>query len=214
MEFTNIDDDGYPVYRRRDDGKIVVKNGVELNNRYVVPHNRYLLLKYGAHLNVEWCNQSRSIKYLFKYVNKGNDRVTATFYKTGEDDDAVKNVDEINMYYDCRYISPCEAAWRIFGFEIQYKDPPVECLSFHLPNQQNVTFSDSYLIDQVVNRPSVNQIMFLAWMDANKRYPEARELTYAEFPTKFVWKQSIKEWHLRKHIFSIGRMFYVPPGCG
>src|SRR5436305_307837 len=60
-EMTTIDEDGYPVYRRRNDGRTLVKNGIELDNRYVVPHNKYLLLKYGAHLNIEWCNQSRSI---------------------------------------------------------------------------------------------------------------------------------------------------------
>ena len=31
--------------------------------------------------------------------------------------------------------------------------------------------------------------MFLQWMEANKEYPEARELTYVEFPQKFVWKE-------------------------
>ncbi|KAK6137063.1 hypothetical protein DH2020_029195 [Rehmannia glutinosa] len=143
VDATTIDEEGYPRYRRRNDGRVVEKNGVPLDNRYVVPHNRQLLLKYGAHINVEWCNQARSIKYLFKYVNKGNDRVTSSFYTSTDEEDSGKTVDEVSMFYDCRYISLCEAAWRLLGFEIQYKYPSVERLSFHLPNEQSVIFDDN-----------------------------------------------------------------------
>ncbi|XP_041999880.1 uncharacterized protein LOC121749372 [Salvia splendens] len=140
------------VKERRDGGLVIMKDGVPLDNRYIVPHNRALLMKYGGHVNVEWCNQSRSFKY----------------------------------------ISSCEAAWRILGFEIQYKDPSVERLSFHLPNEQSSKF--------------------LGWMDANKIYSEGRGLTYGEFPTKFVWKTD--HWQPRKQRFSIGRLFYVAPDSG
>lgn len=186
VDVTSVDKDGYPVYRRRNNDRVIIKNGVSLDNRYVVPHNRCLLMKYGAHMNVEWCNQSRSIKYLFKYINKGHDRVTASFYKSAKDGEAKNPIDEVSMYYDCRYISPCEAMWRIFGFEIQYRDPAVERLSFHLPEQQHVIFSESDRIDVVLDRKTINQTMFLAWMEANKKYPEGRSLTYQEFQTKFV----------------------------
>ena len=50
---TIVDQDGFPVYRRRNDGHTVMKNGIELDNRFVVPYNPQLLLKYKTHLNVE-----------------------------------------------------------------------------------------------------------------------------------------------------------------
>ncbi|CAH9113028.1 unnamed protein product, partial [Cuscuta europaea] len=118
---TTIDKSGYPKYRRRNNGRSVEKNGHHMDNRYVIPHNRTLLLKYGAHINVEWCNQSRSVKYLFKYINKGDDRITVAFSEA-TDSTKPQNIDEIKMYYDCRYISACEAAWRIFSYHIHYRD--------------------------------------------------------------------------------------------
>ncbi|GJY56098.1 ATP-dependent DNA helicase PIF1-like protein [Tanacetum coccineum] len=72
----------------------------------------------------------KSIKYLFKYINKGPDRVTAAV--DGEE------VDEIKDFYDCRYLSACEAAWRIYRFDIHYRTPPVEWLPFHLQDEQSV----------------------------------------------------------------------------
>ncbi|CAA0830225.1 Unknown protein, partial [Striga hermonthica] len=110
VESTTVDEEGYPRYRRRDNGSSPEKNSIVVHNGFVVPHNRHLLMKFGVHINVEWCNQSRSIKYLFKYVNKGNDRVTASFYKTSAESDVERLLDEIKLYYDCRYISSCEAA--------------------------------------------------------------------------------------------------------
>ena len=71
---TITDDFAFTIYRHRNDGRHVVKNGVKLDNRNVVPYNMDLLKKYNAHINVEWCNKSNMIKYLFKYVTKGSDR--------------------------------------------------------------------------------------------------------------------------------------------
>ena len=211
---TIIDADGYPVYRRRDNGVYIEKGRSFVDNRYVVPYNKHLLLKYNAHINVEWCNQTRSIKYLFKYVNKGHDRVTVTFYSGGRGRNESDCVDEIKLYYDCRYLSACEAAWRIFSFDINFREPSVERLTIHLENEQGVVYNDNDDLEEVIANPIIQATKSLAWFDANRIYPEARNLTYSQFPGKFVWKARKHYWSPRKRGYSVGRIHIVPPGSG
>ncbi|XP_061347924.1 uncharacterized protein LOC133293370, partial [Gastrolobium bilobum] len=135
---TFIDDDGFPHYKRRNDGRVVNKNGVELDNCYVVLYNAHLLLKYQTHINVE---------------------------------------------YTCR-----------------------ERLPFHLPNEKNIIFSDNDSLYDVKTRAESRLSIFESWMDANKKYPEGRHLTYGEYPTEFVFKEKTHEWNPRKKGFSIGRI--------
>lgn len=45
VELSTIDEDGYPVYRMRNNGCTIVKSEFSLDNRYVIPHYRYLLIK-------------------------------------------------------------------------------------------------------------------------------------------------------------------------
>ncbi|XP_024964284.1 uncharacterized protein LOC112504568 [Cynara cardunculus var. scolymus] len=115
-------------------GKIQV--GVKLDNRNVVPYNKHLLKRYQAHINVEWCNQASSIKYLFKYINKGPDKATVAIVENSDDEVTINVVNEIKQYYDCRYLSVCEASWRIFGYDVHYRTPSVLRLLFHLLGQQ------------------------------------------------------------------------------
>ena len=107
---TYIDGDGYPCYKRLDNGVTVDKDCIEVDNRYVVAYNPFLLLKYNAHINVEWCNQSRAIKYLFKYINKGQHRITVGLSRARRENEDVEDVDEIQEYYNCRYVSTSEVS--------------------------------------------------------------------------------------------------------
>ncbi|XP_072064226.1 uncharacterized protein [Arachis hypogaea] len=106
---TLIDEAGFSKYRRTDNGRTVKKKECVLDNKFIVSYNLELLLKFGCHINVEYTCQTSSIKYLFNYVHKGNDRVTGTLYNAGDPSEATQVIDEIRNYYDCRYISACEA---------------------------------------------------------------------------------------------------------
>ncbi|KAL7147924.1 hypothetical protein ABFS83_06G142700 [Erythranthe nasuta] len=207
---TEADVDGYPMYRRRESGRTVVKKKTNLDNGFVVPYNRALLKMYRAHINVELCNLNKSIKYLLKYINEGHDRVTATFYQSNNPGATYESRDKIKMYYDCRYLSACEAARRLFSFDISFRDPPMIILSFHLPSSQAVVFTDNDSLVDLLNKPTTKQIMFYA----NKLFPKARNLRYKEFPQKNVYKEKTRCWMPRKIGFSIGKITNVPPGRG
>ncbi|XP_076949931.1 uncharacterized protein LOC143622751 [Bidens hawaiensis] len=101
---TAVDLQGFQVYKRRDNGQYVVKSDIMMDNRTVVPYNKTLLKQFQAHINVEWCNQDGSIKYLFKYNNKGPDRATISLVQNNNGDNPNPNLDEIKAFYDCRYV--------------------------------------------------------------------------------------------------------------
>jgi hypothetical protein len=54
----------------------------------------------------------------------------------------VVEANEIKKYLDYRYVSALEATWHIFKFDMHEQFPAVECLQYHLPNQQMVLFDD------------------------------------------------------------------------
>ncbi|KAF7820632.1 uncharacterized protein G2W53_026087 [Senna tora] len=146
--------------------------------------------------------------------SKGHDKVIAALCNPKSDVSSEENSNEIKTYLDCRYISPCEAVWRIFGFDINFHEPSIERIPFHLLDQQGVVFPDNAPIDSVVLNATVKQTKFLAWFEANKKYPKARFLTYSQFLTQFVYKTDCRQWFKRKSGRSIGRLYYVAPSSG
>jgi hypothetical protein len=110
-----MDVNGYPIYRRKDTGHTLLVHGVELDNRWVVPHNVYLLTKYDAHINVEVYNNIRAVKYMFKYIYKGHDHAIVEISRQSDNatEGNVVEANEIKKYLDYRYVSASEATWHI-----------------------------------------------------------------------------------------------------
>ncbi|CAN0924947.1 hypothetical protein LINGRAHAP2_LOCUS34478 [Linum grandiflorum] len=200
---TTFDANGYVTYRRRQTSITVEKSGTTLDNRYVVPYNRDLLVKYQAHINVEICHKGQLIKYLFKYITKGPDR--------SEVRNPNQPIDEISQYLDCRSLSSYEAVWRLFSFKIHERSTPVFRLCVHLADQHQVTFAEDQSLQSVVHRPDIEKTTLTEWFTLNRTYPSAKKLTYAEIPEKFVWDKQCSQWLPRKQGFVIGRIASVPP---
>lgn len=72
QEATSIQNDGYPIYRRRNDGKFFTNHkGERFDNTHIVPFNLTLATEFDCHINVEICSSIKAIKYIYKYILKG-----------------------------------------------------------------------------------------------------------------------------------------------
>ncbi|XP_076882563.1 uncharacterized protein LOC143531060 [Bidens hawaiensis] len=113
--------------------------------------------------------------------------------------------------YASRYVSECEATWRIFSFDVHYRLPSAMRLVFHLPGEQQVIYGANEDIEDILNKTTNASSMFTGWFECNKNYDLVKTLTYSKFPTKFVWKKQGRKWEPRLRGFAIGRVHDVPP---
>jgi hypothetical protein len=136
LQTTDSNDNGYPLYRRRDDGRTHERTrgrkSFTFDNRWVVPYNPHLLLLTHAHTNVEICSTLTAYKYLYKYVYKGPDMAIMRL----KNNDGEQLIDEVKRYLSARYLAASEAYWRFFGYSMHGEWPPVMPLAVHLPNRQ------------------------------------------------------------------------------
>lgn len=215
---TSIGENGFPLYRRRRTSDTVSKNGVLLDNGFVVPHNIDLVVKYDCHINVEKTNRDKCIKYLCKYMHKGTDRSTVSVEgrNTSSNNDVANRtaVDEIKQFMDCRYISASEACWRIFAYDIHKHNPAVDRLSFNMPDERNVMFMERSNLTSVLNRVRNSVSKFDGWMHRNSIDADARKLTFVEFPSHYVWNNNTQVWTPRQRGNTIGRLYFVHPVAG
>ncbi|KAF8100721.1 hypothetical protein N665_0218s0059 [Sinapis alba] len=152
-DLTRIDKSGFVVYKRRAASEsFVVKGDIKLDNRY-------------AHINVEWCCRTSTIKYLFKYITKGVDRAIVLLEKNDPE-------------------ATCEGSWRLFAFPIHYNQPNVVKLPVHLPGEHAMVYDEVDNLSEVVSRKIIDKTMLTAFFEACATYEEARELTYIEFPSR------------------------------
>ena len=153
---------------------------VTIGNEWVVPHNKYLLIlrSIQAHANVELCMSVKSIKYVLKYVHKGND--AAAFALQNSQDN---NRDEITMYQEGRYVSSSEACWRILDFPIHERYPSVTALACHLENGQRVYFTSRNALDHAADPPRTTLIAFF---DLCKIDEFAASILYIDVPKYYT----------------------------
>lgn len=199
---------GYPLYRRRNNGVTAQKGVHQVDNRDIVPYSPFLSLKYDAHINVEICCSIRSVKYLFKYIYKGYDSASIEFINA--DGDKCMMYDEITSYINMRYLSPPEAIWRLHENVMHEQSHTVIRLAVHDEECQNVYFQEGEE-EKALESSISKETTLTAWFELNKKDGNARQLLYSEIPEYYRFDG--KKWRLRmqKKKKKIGRMYGVSP---
>lgn len=150
---------------------------------------------------MEWFNQCSTIEYLFKYIHKGFDKITASIVQSkGGISTSGGAIDEIQQYLDCPYVSPSEACWRISSFKIHARKPVVEHMFYHLIGEKTIFFTEHATMENVLEKASVTESMFTTWMIANQKFKDTRTLTYGQFVSKFVYEKRTRSWKPRKKV--------------
>ncbi|KAH7717673.1 hypothetical protein AAVH_14868 [Aphelenchoides avenae] len=133
-------DKGYPLCRRRQDGREFVYGSGQsprrADNRWIVPYCPALLKKYSCHMNVEIVQGLHAVKYLYKYIFKR---------------------DEISQHLDARYVRSSEAYARLLRKPIRGRTHAFIRLHVHkpgqMPTEQEVVDTD----DPVVGEPELDE---------------------------------------------------------
>lgn len=179
---TTSHDSGYPLYRRRDTGESVIIRKTSMDNRWVIPNNPYLSALFDCHLNVEVCSTIQAVKYLYKYVYKGHDRVSFNVTAAGDQ----RLINEIDQFQSGCWVSPCENAWRIFGFDLFEMFPSVLALHVHFPNMQTVIFRPHKQLSTIVSDDRRSRTSLTEFFRMNASQPNGPKYLYAEFSEHYV----------------------------
>uniref|UniRef100_A0A914YRQ3 ATP-dependent DNA helicase n=1 Tax=Panagrolaimus superbus TaxID=310955 RepID=A0A914YRQ3_9BILA len=184
---TSLDENSYPTYRRRDDGRTGVINfkgsPFNVDNRSVVPYNMYLLKRYKCHINIEIVCSLRSVNYLYKYLFKGAAAIDIEIRANNEG-----VYDEVQSFLNARYLCSHETYHRLRKFKMHYCSESIERLQVHLSERQTVTMPNDASEEEMI-RAMMKKSKLLAFFELNSENPNGvnKNLTYLDVCYHFTW---------------------------
>ena len=187
-------------YKRREHKRKWFYGKHPLNNKYIVPYSPILLKKFQCHMNVEIVNSTMALKYITKYITKGEP--TLKYKPVGD------KYDEIEEHFMSRYLTAFKAGWNLMKYEMSKASHSVMNLHVHLPEEEKIyemykKNKDLLNEDQLKEKKSKSKLM--AFFNLCKNDSFAKTLTYCEVPNHYVWK-ALTWTRRQKNVQSFGRL--------
>ena len=135
-------------------------------------------MHYKAHINIEVYASVQAVKYIHKYIYKGNDRTTLWLQS---------NDDEISQYLQGCYIGPTEAIWWLFEFPMHEETPLVTHLAIHLLDKQPIYFNTDASEEEVRNYMANACSTLMAFFRYNTNHVDGQSYLYQEFPAHYIF---------------------------
>ena len=162
---------------------------MQLDNRWVVPYNESLSLMFNCNINVEIVSTVKAVKYLYKYVYKGMDKISYKVMNTQVESGIIQ--DEISDFQTARYLSSSEAIWRLYSFPLHEEKPSVYRLPVHLPHEQYVSFCEQDDLQEVLRSTKKTKLAEFFTIMNKEDIPSMR---YQDMPKFYTWNSTEKKW--------------------
>ena len=95
-------------------------------------------------------------------------------------------------YVNSRYVSPPEAVWRLFSYNLQGKSHVVFRLPVHLEGRQNVYFEPGQEEERLQNQ-AVRHTKLTQFFELNATNAAARQYLYHDIPMYYTWQKNVKQ---------------------
>ena len=102
------------------------------SDQYVVGYNPYCIKKFRCHINLVLCSGIHHIKYIYAYMAKGQDHITAGLKNTHN-----QMANKLNYTFK----AATQAMWEILSYKMHFESHCVFNLKIHLPGQDCVYVS-------------------------------------------------------------------------
>jgi hypothetical protein len=145
---------GFPLYARH-----------TIDDLTVVAHNRQILLDWDGHCNVEACSSGYVVLYLYKYLYKGNKKITIHLDNVSD-----LHADDEHMHHiRGRMLCSMECAYRILGYQMY---PP------SMPTVTRIKVQTEVEMTDIVERGQMSDMAVYLSRPKNALF---QNMLYAEF---------------------------------